>query len=276
MARTLFRRTAGIRISRSVAVLVVLLLMVQTSLTYYFFRYYQDEVNEADSERSQSETHLRDALRHIDALHKEIEDRDKEILRLQERLKILDVIEKFAPDMSPEDKTQTSSLIQQQSETYGFSSRLILALILTESTFNAEVVSHKGARGMMQVMPSLQREWNERLDDDEKEALAMDLDDRESLFDPDQNIRLGTAYLFSLVLRFGDVETAIKAYNRGPTEIARRIRQDASLPHLYYQKVQANYDRLAAFFEAPADATETEGETTDAFDQRRHRPDGEG
>jgi soluble lytic murein transglycosylase-like protein len=93
----------------------------------------------------------------------------------------------------------------------GLSPQLVLSVIRTESAFQAEVVSSSNARGLMQLLPStaqkvaaLQGEAAFREDD---------------LFDPQLNIRYGTAYLSALVKAFGCQTLALAAYNGGPFNI---------------------------------------------------------
>jgi Rod binding domain-containing protein len=81
---------------------------------------------------------------------------------------------------------------------------LLKSMILRESGGNAQAVSRKGAAGLMQLMPDT--------------AKAMGVSDR---FDPKESILGGAKYLRSLVDRFGDLETALAAYNAGPTNVAR-------------------------------------------------------
>jgi soluble lytic murein transglycosylase-like protein len=40
-------------------------------------------------------------------------------------------------------------------------------------------------------------------------------------YDPVQNVRAGAAYLRTLIDRFGDLKSAIAAYNAGPGAVAR-------------------------------------------------------
>ncbi len=79
-----------------------------------------------------------------------------------------------------------------------------------ESSFNPDVVSGAGAVGLMQLMPATARltaRKNGLSDDD--------------LFDPAQNMMLGTTYFAGLLRDFGDcLPLAIAAYNAGPTNVS--------------------------------------------------------
>lgn len=82
---------------------------------------------------------------------------------------------------------------------------VILSVINIESHFDRYAVSAKGAKGLMQIMPST------------AESLTTGEFD---LFTPADNIMLGACYLKQLCNRFENLETALCAYNAGPTNVA--------------------------------------------------------
>lgn len=85
---------------------------------------------------------------------------------------------------------------------------LIYAVIKTESDFNGEAVSPKGAMGLMQITEKTGHWIASRLDVPDFAT--------EDLMDPEMNIRFGCWYLSYLMDRFnGDSELAIAAYNAG-------------------------------------------------------------
>jgi soluble lytic murein transglycosylase-like protein len=96
-------------------------------------------------------------------------------------------------------------LIARHSEDHDLDPRLVRAVIQAESAFNERARSHKGAIGLMQLMPAT--------------ALVLAVDDP---YDPEQNLRGGTAYLKQLVDRYeGRLELAVAAYNAGPGSVDR-------------------------------------------------------
>jgi len=98
------------------------------------------------------------------------------------------------PDLAP-----YAQEVREAAERHGVPEGLIAAVIRVESGFNAQAVSRKGARGLMQLMP----------------GTASMLGVRDS-FDPRQNIDGGVRHLRGLIDRFGnDLKLALAAYNAG-------------------------------------------------------------
>jgi soluble lytic murein transglycosylase-like protein len=84
---------------------------------------------------------------------------------------------------------------------------LVAALVRAESAFDPRAISHKGAGGLMQLMPATARRFG--LSEAER-------------FDPERNLEAGTRYLRWLLDRFeGDVARALAAYNAGEGTVDR-------------------------------------------------------
>jgi soluble lytic murein transglycosylase-like protein len=77
-----------------------------------------------------------------------------------------------------------------------------LAVMAQESEFRPKAVSKKGAKGLMQVMPFVWRDY----------ALPHSKDEK----DPVQNVRVGIVYLGDLFDRFHDWKAVLRAYYAGP------------------------------------------------------------
>ncbi len=93
-----------------------------------------------------------------------------------------------------------ASLIATAAKKQSLQAELLHAVMKQESAFKPCAVSIKGAQGLMQLMPATARELH--------------IDD---VFDPEQNVQAGAAYLKQLLGRYnGDLRLALIAYNAGP------------------------------------------------------------
>jgi len=109
-----------------------------------------------------------------------------------------------------------SSIITYSNE-YDVDPYLVSAIIKVESGFSPNVVSNKGAVGLMQIMPDTAK-WA---------AEKMDITNftTDSLSNPDLNIKIGTWYLSNLLNEFeGNTILALAAYNGGRGNVRAWIR----------------------------------------------------
>jgi len=124
---------------------------------------------------------------------------------------------------------------------------LVFALIYAESRFDPEAVSPRGAIGLMQISPSTGR-WI-------AEQLNLPEPAREDLYDIERNLRFGTWYLRRLLDRFGDVETALEAYNAGPTTVEEWL-DDGETPYRetieYVRRIQGARPVYRVYMRIPA------------------------
>ncbi|MDQ6967176.1 MAG: transglycosylase SLT domain-containing protein, partial [Mariprofundaceae bacterium] len=104
--------------------------------------------------------------------------------------------------------------VQDIAKQTGLQSSLIWGVIRQESVFNANALSHRGARGLMQLMPTTA--------DYISKKSGLGKVDKQDLFLTPINIRLGSLYLKYLLKRFDNQAVlAIAAYNAGPTRVKR-------------------------------------------------------
>lgn len=104
---------------------------------------------------------------------------------------------------------------------------LIKAVIRAESNFDHRAVSHKGAKGLMQLMPQT--------------ASSLNVED---VFHPDHNIEGGARYLRYLMnLYRGDLRLALAAYNAGEGAVAKY----GDIPP--YRETQNYVQRVMIFYD---------------------------
>ena len=95
-------------------------------------------------------------------------------------------------------------IIKEASSKYSVPEDLIKAVIKQESNYMPNAVSHKGAIGLMQIMPST--------------GVGLGVTDKEMLKDPYTNIMAGTKYLSQMLNRYdGRLDLSLSAYNAGPS-----------------------------------------------------------
>ena len=107
--------------------------------------------------------------------------------------------------------------IRKYSQKYGFDWRLVLAVMKTESRFRPQASSHRGAEGLMQIMPVTQSQIAEELGCSE-----------DDFHFPHTNIRAGIYYLGKIYRSFGSkgiseenrIKLTLAAYNAGTGRIA--------------------------------------------------------
>lgn len=120
------------------------------------------------------------------------------------------------------------NLIREKAEKYDVDPALVAAIVENESRFRPRARSHRGARGLMQLMPRTGR-WM----------------GASNLYDPEQNLDAGVKYLKYLEKRFNGNQTKIiAAYNAGEGNVQRYggippFRETRS----YVKKVKKSYQR---------------------------------
>jgi soluble lytic murein transglycosylase len=112
-------------------------------------------------------------------------------------------------------------LIQKNAAQHKLDPYLVAALMAQESTFVADIKSHAGAYGLMQMKPGTARPYARKL----KLPYSLRL-----LTTPETNIRMGTMYLADKIREFGAVHLALASYNAGETPVRRWMRERPSLP----------------------------------------------
>lgn len=98
----------------------------------------------------------------------------------------------------------TQQVLQKAAEAEGLPEALVRSVARTESAYNPNAVSAKGAIGLMQLMP----------------ATASELGVKPTL--PEENALGGAKYLRDLLVRYhGNAVLALAAYNAGPNAVSK-------------------------------------------------------
>ena len=110
--------------------------------------------------------------------------------------------ESKATPLTPAEMRQ---LLTRAGALHNIDADLLASVVQAESAGNVLAVSHAGAQGLMQLMPSTASSLNVH-----------------NTFAPEDNISGGTAYLDQLLTRYRDnIALALAAYNAGPAAVDR-------------------------------------------------------
>lgn len=101
-------------------------------------------------------------------------------------------------------KTKLDQVIEYNANKYDVSPALIRAIIRQESNFNTLAVSPKGARGLMQVLPSTAKNYGSY-----------------DLFLPHHNVEVGSRHFSRLMKKYKQLPLALAAYNAGEGNISK-------------------------------------------------------
>jgi soluble lytic murein transglycosylase len=104
-----------------------------------------------------------------------------------------------------------SRTVYEESANYGLDYRLVLALMKIESNFKYDAVSSMGARGLLQVKPSVAKYI--------AQDAGIEWDGHRTLDEPGSNIKIGIHFFSQLIRDFENINTALKAYNMGPSKV---------------------------------------------------------
>lgn len=107
------------------------------------------------------------------------------------------------PASKPTSKDAYETIVSNTAGKYKIDPELMHAVITAESNYNPDAVSHRGALGLMQLMPDTAR------------ILGV-----KNPFNPAQNIEGGAKYLRLLMDKFnGNLKLVLAAYNAGPNTV---------------------------------------------------------
>lgn len=133
--------------------------------------------------------------------------------------------------------------IWQISRSYSVDPLLILAVVAQESRGNpnarGRVKSGKesGAMGLMQIKLETAQLIGARF--------GLVIESTDDLLLPEVNVAVGSAYLIRLLGKYGDLKSALMAYNLGHAAVDKMLANGQPLPTRYYDRVISKYWELA-------------------------------
>ncbi len=111
------------------------------------------------------------------------------------------------------------NLILKYSKQFNVDPYLVAAIINVESNFDKNAISHREARGLMQISPITGR-WA-------AETLSIEDFSLDKLFEPDINIMIGTWYLNMLSQEFNNnIQLILAAYNGGSGNVSKWLEDE--------------------------------------------------
>lgn len=126
-------------------------------------------------------------------------------------------IAKHRPNLTPKERRELVSAMENAALNLRFpvgnkmkrydKLGFLVGLVQTESQFHKRAKSHKGALGLMQVMPATAK-WLA-----EKEGIPFS--SAKNLYEPEINLYIGVLYLNYLMERTDSLEAALLSYNAG-------------------------------------------------------------
>ena len=135
--------------------------------------------------------------------------------------------------LGDETLTRMANTVYEESQLYELDYRLVLAVIKVESNFRHDAVSNRGARGLMQIKPSLAKFIA-------KDA-GVSYNGHGSLSEPENNIKLGVYHLSRLMEDFKDMAIALHAYNAGPGKVKGKLFKDKEPKNKFAKHVLSEY-----------------------------------
>jgi soluble lytic murein transglycosylase len=113
--------------------------------------------------------------------------------------------------------------VDEVSRKFNINPAWVYAEIRQESLFQTQAHSAAGAMGLMQLLPSTAMLLADKL--------HLNFMGEETLFDPNDNIEIGSDYLNTLLNEFhGNMMVATASYDAGPARIARWIGKQKDIP----------------------------------------------
>ena len=140
-------------------------------------------------------------------------------------------------------RTVLAEQIWKISRSYYIDPLLILAVVAQESRGNPNARGRgrsgkeTGAMGLMQIKLETAQLMGARF--------GLIIESTEDLLRPEVNVAVGSAYLIRLLGKYGNLKSALMAYNLGHAAVDKMIANGQPIPSRYYDRVISKYWDLA-------------------------------
>lgn len=133
--------------------------------------------------------------------------------------------------------------VEKYSKEYGIDENLVYSIIKAESKFDKDAISHKGAKGLMQIS-DITRDWA---------IEELNLGNNVDIFDANTNIKIGCWYLNKLYKQFGELDLVITAYNGGSGNVMRwlddqKYSSDGKLHSIPFPETANYLDKVKRYY----------------------------
>lgn len=133
--------------------------------------------------------------------------------------------------------TPYKEIVEAYAAKYELDPHLIYAVMRAESRYNPGAESHKGAKGLMQLIGTT-ASWG-------ADELGIESFTESQIFEPEMNIRIGVWYLHKLMQQYkGDYVLVLAAYNAGSGNVSKWLgneeysRDGKSLHHIPFRETR--------------------------------------
>lgn len=169
----------------------------------------------------------------LNSIRAHMEELSRELTTTPEESAIKEMLDKNASYLSRRDRIRLARFIVKEGESRDIDKKTMFALINHESRFNPRARSHKGALGLMQVLPSTGKLITARL--------GIPWKGEATLLNPFTNVLIGLEYLSILKKELGgSIKPALAAYERGPAYVKNGGAHDTP----YTQAILAAAERI--------------------------------
>ena len=170
-----------------------------------------------------------------------IKNQREELEELEEFRDILDTVKKFSGrNMGKKEERVTALSIYKASKETKLDWKVLSALIMTESSYRANIVSVDPSYGLMQLKLPTANYMAGKVGTQKMSA--------RELLDIQNNVEYGSKYLLSQVIKFSSLSDGIMAYNFGPGRMRQLKREKKKkFESSYLKKIKKYHKKIDSF-----------------------------